>query len=343
MARQQKATVPIPQDAMLAGLLQIYFSFAPAKILSTALQLKLFSHISAGHHTARAIARAARADERGIRMELDALVALELLEKRGGAYGLTPPSSRYLVRESPDYFGSMLEHDALWDAWTPLASVLRTGRPYRKVEQRKKAEEFFPALVRSLHIMNRGLAHRVAELLGAGKTRCGLRVLDIACGSGIWGIAMAEADSTARVVAQDFPGVLATTRRYVRRHQLGKQFEYLPGDLRKVNFGQGQFDVALLGNIVHSEGERSSRDLFRRLHRALKPGGRVVIIDMIPNDQRTGPAFPIFFALNMLVNTTKGDTYTLAEYKQWLGAAGFRQVRAVPIGSHSPAIIATRA
>ncbi len=343
MVKHATSSKPSPQDLMLARLLQMHFSFAPAKILSAALQLKLFSHIAAGHHTARAIAGAARADERGIRMELDALVALDLLAKRGGAYWLIPPSSRYLVRESPDYFGSMLEHDALWDAWTPLTSVVRTGRPYRKVEQRKKAEKFFPALVRSLHIMNCGPAHRLAELLGAGKTRHGLRVLDVACGSGIWGIAVAEADSTARVVAHDFPGVLATTRRYVRRHQLGKQFEYLPGDLRKVNFGQGQFDVALLGNIVHSEGERSSRDLFKRLHKALKPGGCVVIIDMIPNDQRTGPAFPIFFAINMLVNTANGDTYTLAEYRQWLAAAGFRQVRPAPIGSHSPAIIATRA
>ena len=343
MAQQAKPKPSSPQDAALARLLHLHFSFAPAKILSSALQLKLFSHMAAGHHTAEAIARAARADQRGIRMELDALVALDLLEKRGGVYGLTPLARRYLVRESPDYFGSMLENDALWDAWTPLASVIRTGRPHRKVDQRKRAEQFFPALVRSLHIMNRGPAHRVAELLGAGKKRHGLQVLDVACGSGVWGIAIAEADSTARVVAQDFPGVLSTTRQYLRRHGVRNQFEFLPGDLRTVDFGRGQFDVALLGNIVHSEGARSSRDLFKRLYKALKPGGYVVIIDMIPNDQRTGPAFPVFFAINMLVNTTSGDTYTLAEYRQWLAAAGFRQVRPVPIGSHSPAIIASRA
>jgi ubiquinone/menaquinone biosynthesis C-methylase UbiE len=342
MANQTKPKKAFPQDAMLSRLLHLQFSFAPAKILSSALRLKLFSHIAAGHHTAKAIARAAHTDERGTRMELDALVALDLLSKRDGTYRLTPLASRYLVRESPDYFGSMLEQDALWNAWTPLASVLRTGRPYHRVEQRKKAESFFPALVRSLHIMNRGPAHRVAELLGAGKTRHGLRVLDVACGSGVWGIAVAEADSTARVVAHDFPGVLATTRQYVRRHGVTKQFEFLPGDLRAVDFGQRNFDVALLGNIVHSEGERSSRELLKRLHQALKPGGCVVIIDMIPNDQRTGPAFPIFFALNMLVNTTQGDTYTLSEYKQWFAAAGFRQVRSVEIGSHSPVIIAMR-
>ncbi len=324
-------------------LLHMYFSFAPAKILSTALKLRFFSHMAAGSHTARAVAKAARTNERGTRMMLDALTALDLLSKRSGKYRLTPTASRYLVRESPDYFGSMLEHDALWDAWTPLASIVRTGRPYRKVEQQKKAEKFFPALVRSLHIMNRGPANSVAQMLGAGTSRHGLQVLDVACGSGVWGIAMAEADRAARIVAQDFPGVLATTRQYVRRHHVGNQFEYLPGDLKTVDFGTRRFDVALLGNIVHSEGERSSRQLFKRLHRAIKPGGCVAIIDMIPNDLRTGPPFPIFFAINMLTNTTDGDTYTMAEYKQWLTAAGFRRVQTAPIGTHSPAIIATRA
>lgn len=340
MAKQPN---PLSNDAMLEKLLHINFSFAPAKVLSTAVQLKLFSHIAAGHQTAAAVAGAARAKERGVRMVLDALVVLELLGKRNGAYRLTPIARRYLVRESPDYFGSMLEHDVLWDAWTPLVSIVRTGRPHRRVEQRKKAEKFFPDLVRSLHIMNRGSAARVAELLGAGKANRGLRVLDLASGSGVWGIAIAQADPTAGIVAHDFPGVLSTTRRYVRHHRVARQFEYLPGDLRQVDFGTGRFDVALLGNIVHSEGERSSRQVFKRLHRALRTGGRVVIIDMIPNNDRTGPAFPLFFALNMLTNTTDGDTYTFAEYKKWLTAAGFRNVRAVPIGSHSPAIIATRA
>lgn len=337
-----KAKPSHDEEAFPERLVHMYFSFAPAKILSTALQLKIFSHIAAGADTAQAVAKAARTGERDTRMVLDALTALNLLVKRGGKYRLTPTASRYLVRESADYFGSMLEHDALWDAWAPLASIVRTGRPYRKVEQQKKAEKFFPALVRSLHIMNRGPANSVARLLGAGTTHHGLQVLDVACGSGVWGIAVAEADRTAHIVAQDFPGVLATTRQYVRRHKVKTQFDYLPGDLKSVNFGAGRFDVALLGNIVHSEGERSSRQLFKRLHRAMKPGGRVAIIDMIPNDQRSGPPFPIFFALNMLTNTTEGDTYTMAEYKQWLTAAGFHRVRAAPIGSHSPVIIATR-
>ena len=167
-------------------------------------------------------------------------------------------------------------------------------------------------------------------------------MLDVAAGSGVWGIAFAEADAEARVTAQDFPGVLPTTREYVRRHGLEERFDFLAGDLREVDFGEGRYDVAVLGNIVHSEGEDSSRDLFRRLRRALKDGGRIVVIDMLPNDARTGPPYQLIFALNMLVNTERGDTYTLAEYTAWLNDAGFARVETADIGSHSPAVIGHR-
>jgi ubiquinone/menaquinone biosynthesis C-methylase UbiE len=160
----------------------------------------------------------------------------------------------------------------------------------------------------------------------------------VACGSGVWGIAVAEADPTARVTMQDFPGVLNHTRKYVQRHKVADRCDYLAGDLKKADFGSERYDVALLGNIVHSEGEASSRDLFRRLHRALRPQGRLVVIDMVPNDERTGPPVPLLFALNMLVNTAEGDTYTLAEYTHWLKEAGFARIETADIGSHSPLV-----
>src|SRR5947209_20423306 len=104
-----------------------------------------------------------------------------------------------------------------------------------------------------------------------------MSVIDIACGSGIWGIAVAEADKEARITAQDFPGLFETTRAYLKRHGVEDRYDFLPGDLKEVDFGENRYDLALLGNIVHSEGEASSQDLFKRLYRALKPGGRMVI------------------------------------------------------------------
>lgn len=320
-------------------LMQMSFSFAPSRILSSAVQLDIFSHIAAGNHSVNEIAAASGASTRGTAMLLDALASLGLLVKADGRYELTPVTETFLVRSSPSYAGTMMENDHLWNSWAQLTQVVRTGEPARAVEEQALAEEFFPMLVRSLHVMNTVPARRLAEALGAGTTHRGLSVVDVACGSGIWGIAVAEADREARITAQDFPGVFNVTREFIKRHNVEDRFEFLPGNLREVDFGRERYDLALLGNIVHSEGERSSRDLFRRLHDALRPGGRIVVIDMIPNDERTGPPFALMFAINMLVNTQEGSTYTLSEYTDWLKGAGFSRVETADIASHSPAII----
>jgi len=233
----------------------------------------------------------------------------------------------------------LMEQDALWESWGHLTDVIRSGQPLHRVEAQGVAEQFFPLLVRTLHVLHRDRARRLARALGVGNPRKGLRVIDIACGSGVWGIAVAEADPEARVTAQDFPAMLAVTREYLKRHGVEQQFDFLPGDLNMVDLGQDQYDLALVGNIVHSEGERSSRNLLQRVYRALRPGGRVVIIEVLPNDDRTGPPFPVFFALNMLLHTEHGDTFTLSEYTRWLTEAGFARIETADIGSHSPLIV----
>lgn len=328
---------PVPLDPEV--LHQISFSFMSSRVLSAGLQLGVFSHLAAGKSTAQEVAQAAGASERGTRMLLDALVACQLLAKKDARYELIPLAARFLVRESPDYLGLAMEQEREWKSWGHLTEAIRSGQPLQRVEAQERAEQFFPLLVRTLHVLHRDRARQMARALGVGNSRKGLRAIDIACGSGVWGIAVAEADPDARVTAQDFPAMLAVAREYLKRHDVEKQFDFLAGDLNEVDFGADRFDLALLGNIVHSEGEESSRKLFERLYRALRPGGRVVLIEMIPNDERTGPPFPIFFALNMLLNTERGDTFTLAEYTRWLQQAGFARVETADIGSPSPLVV----
>lgn len=319
---------------------QMWFAFAPSCVLLAGVQLDVFSHLAAGNGTAAEVARAAGATERGTRMLLDALAGLALLSKQDGRYELAPLAAEYLVRGGPNYVGSVLETNYLMDSWSRLADTIRTGRASHRLEGQRDAERFFPVLIRSLHVMNRQQSRRLAAALGTGTTRQGLHVLDVACGSGVWGIAIAEADPRSRVTANDFPAVLETTREYLRRHDVERQFDFIPGDLKEADFGESRFDLAVLGNVLHTEGKASSRDLLRRVGRALKPGGRVVVLEMVLNDERTGPPFPLLFALNMLVHSTEGDTFTLAEYMDWLKEAGFNKVETVEIGGPSPAIIA---
>ncbi len=321
-------------------LMQMGWSFAPSRVLTTAVQLGLFSLIQAGHKTAPALVRATGASGRGLGYLLDALCALGLLSRNGENYGLKALSERFLVKESPDYIGAMWEKDWLWESWGGLTQAVRTGQPRIRVEQEAQAGQFFPDLVRTLHVINRAPASRAARALGVAEPDCGLRVLDVACGSGVWGIAFAQANSRSHITAQDFPALLEVTRGYLIRHGVEAQYDFLPGDLRQADFGEARYDLALLGNIVHSEGEHASRELFGRLHRALRRGGRLAIIDMVPNADRTGPPYPVLFALNMLVHTLEGGTYTLEEYDRWLTGAGFARVETADIGSHSPMIVA---
>ena len=323
-------------------LLQLSFSFMPARVLMTAAQLNVFTHIAEGKRTADEIASAENASPRGLRMLLDALTVSELLTKSDDSYELAPLAAQCLVKGKDDYIGELWESDEMWKGWGALTEIIREGKPRHYVETQEAAEKFFPILVKSLHVVNREPARLTAEAIGAGTTRKGLNVLDVACGSGVWGIAVAEADKEAKLTMQDFPVVLEDTKKYLDRHGVLDRADFIAGDLKEVDFGTERFDVALLGNIVHSEGEESSRDLFKRIHSALKPNGKIVIVDMIPNDERTAPPFPLFFALNMFIHTSVGDTYTLAEYTEWLKEAGFTKIETADIASHSPLIIGVK-
>ena len=327
-----------------AALMQIQFSFAASRILLTALELDVFTPLASGEKTAAELVDATGYSARGLPMLLDALVPLGLLSKRDGRYALTPLSQKCLVKGAPAYIGAALvpAHRQMLASWGQLAESVRTGKPYAVVEEQKAAEEFFPDLVRWLHVSNSEPAGRLAEALKS-KTAKNPVVLDVACGSGIWGIRFAQAEPTAQVIANDYPKVLDTvTRGYVERESVAPRYRYAPGDIKQAQVPRESCDLILLGNIVHSEGEAASRAIFRKCFELLKTGGVVAIIDMIPNDERTGPPFALIFALNMLVNTAKGSTYTLPEYRNWLAEAGFSEVSTVDVASHSPVIVARK-
>jgi ubiquinone/menaquinone biosynthesis C-methylase UbiE len=125
-----------------------------------------------------------------------------------------------------------------------------------------------------------------------------------ACGE----LRFAEAESDARITAQGLPKVLEQAQKYLDRHGIANRYDFLPGDLHKVEFPAGKCDLATLGHIVHGDSEVAARQLFKRLQPWFKPGGRFAIIDMIPNDERSGPPVPLIFALNYVGAYRRGIT-----------------------------------
>ena len=324
------------------SLLQLHFSFTASRALTAAVQLGVFTPLTEGGRTAEALAALLETSPRGMRMLLDALTALELLEKRGSHYELAPISDEYLVAGRPGYIGTMFESEVGWCAWGSLTEAIRNGAPVQQIESESGAAEFFPKLLPSLHVLNQEPARKMAESLGIGSSLKGARTLDIAAGSGVWGIAVAAADPAATVTALDFSAVLEITKRYVEERSLSEQFKYLPGDLNTTPLAASSYDLILLGNILHSEGAASSKQLLQRAYQSLCPGGRVAIVEIVPNDLRSAPPFPLLFALNMLVHTLHGDVFTIAEITAWLSEAGFAHVSTSDIGTSSPLIVGVK-
>jgi 3-hydroxy-5-methyl-1-naphthoate 3-O-methyltransferase len=168
-----------------------------------------------------------------------------------------------------------------------------------------------------------------------------VRVLDLAAGSGVWGIAMAQGSEKVSVTAVDWPEVIPVTRKTVSRFGLAGRFSYVEGDLLQVDFGSG-YNLATLGHILHSEGRERSQALIKKTFQALAPGGTIAVAEFLVNEDRTGPVNALFFAVNMLVNTDTGDTYSFEEISSWLEAAGFTDARKLDAPGPSPLILATR-
>lgn len=321
-------------------LMDTAWGFTRTQILKTGVELDIFTQIDKGYTNSKALAQAIGASERGVRILLNALVGLKVLEKTEEQYQLTEGARIFLSRSSPAYMGEWLLHvNQLMPAWAHLTEIVRSGNPQQQVEGDGDRGEFFSKLVAGLFTMNAPGAQAAAKTM-VGQ-RSGLRILDIGAGSGVWGIAFAERDPLARVTLVDYPKVLAIATQFVTQHGFAGRFQYLAGNFREVDFGQVQYDVAILGHICHSEGARNTKTLFQRIRRGLKPGGQLLIAEFLVDEDRKVETFPLLFAVNMLVNTEEGDTFTLSELRAWLEEAGFKSVETLEAPAPSPLIVAT--
>jgi ubiquinone/menaquinone biosynthesis C-methylase UbiE len=322
-------------------ILQTMWGYAPPIILATAARLGLFDALDQGPQTAAEVARQTKTSDRGVRPVLNALVGLQFLAKSGkNQYALTPEAATFLVSGKPGYLGGMMQHVGrdLVPQWLALPNVVQTGQPAQSVN-REDGAKFFETLVVGLFSMNYPAAQAVGKELAGAKPR---KILDVAAGSGVWGIGIAQQSPGSSVTAVDWPNVLEVTKRFAAEHGMADRFSYIAGDMQAVEFGTG-YDLAVLGHILHSEGEKKSHTLLKKVANALAPGGRIAIAEFLVNQERTGPPMGLFFAINMLVNTKEGDTYSFEEISQWLTEAGFTNPRKIDPGGPGSVIVAQKA
>lgn len=342
----------VPEQPTSQRLIQLTSGFAPL-IVGAAVQHRVFDLLERGPRTAEQVASESGASLRGIRAVMNALIGLKFLSKDdGGRYVLTAESSAYLVRGKPQFLGAQLDElqvrwrataaeTGRWRMWLDINDVVRTGRPAAPVNLEQHGGEYFKGFVETLFASNYPAARTLAESLSIAENERPDRVLDLAAGSGVWGIALARKSPRVTVTAVDWPGVLEITRTVVKRCGLLHRFEFVPGDLQAVDFGVGH-NIAILGHILHTEGAIRSLALLKRTFDALRPGGIVVIADFLVNEDRTGPPLGLIWAVNMLVQTEEGDTFSFGEIAGWLCEVGFTTPRLLENSGPSPLILATK-
>jgi len=335
---------PTPPELSPERLGQMAWGYAVPLIVEAALEARLFDLLSKGEKTAEQLASEAGASARGLRMIANALTSIELLKKDPrGRYSLTPESAAFLVTTSPGFRGGIFRHISrqLLPAWMKLPETVKTGKPPQAVNQQGPGSEFFQQFVEDIFPMSLGSAQALGQSLKIPQSPAPVRVLDLAAGSGVWGITLAQMSPRVTVTAVDWPDVLPATKRVAEKHGVSDRVTLVAGDLLEAAFGTGHH-IATLGHIFHSEGEARSRALAKKTYEALAPGGTIAVAEFIANDDRTGPPNAMIFAVNMLVNTDHGDTFTLPEMTSWLTEAGFKNVRTLEVPGPAPLILATK-
>jgi 2-polyprenyl-3-methyl-5-hydroxy-6-metoxy-1,4-benzoquinol methylase len=322
---------------------QMAWAYSAPLILEAGIRNRVFDVLDEGPKTVAQVAAATGASERGLAILMNALVGFEFLGKDAEQrYGLTPESAAFLVTTKPSFQGGIIKHcsEQLIPAWLQLNQIVASGAPTRAVNSPEGAE-FFEGFVADIFPISYQAAQVAAGALGIENSSAPVKVLDIGTGSGVWGIAMAQKSPKVTVTAVDWPNVLNVTRKMTQKFGVADRFQYVAGNLEEVDFGKG-YNVATIGHILHSEGPERSRQLLRKVSDALAPGGTVVIAEFLVNPERTGPLNGLIFAVNMLVNTEKGDTFSFEEIRGWLEAAGFADVRSLEAPAPSPLILATK-
>ena len=333
-----------PSPVTPQHLMQTVWSFMQPLALDAAIQNHVFDVLDAGPKTLEEVSHATGASLRGLAAVMNLLVGIQFLAKTtDGRYSLTPESSAFLVTTKPGYHGGFVHQivSGLITDFLPLSEIVRTGKPVESHVDSPHAAGFFEELVGNILPIAYPGARVVAEALGVSRAVQPVSVLDIGAGSGVWGIALAQASPHVRVTAVDLPGVLPVTRKIAQQFGVAGQFTCAGKDIFQDDLGSG-YSVATLGHILHMASPDRNRFLLKNIFRALAPGGTLVIGEFIVNEDRTGPVEPLAFAVNMLVHTEQGNAYTLGEIRSWLQEAGFVNVRTLAAPAPSPLILANK-
>lgn len=319
MAEAQAGRQPSP-----ALLFDTFNAYQRTQAIKTGIELGVFTIIAEGHTTARAIAEECGASERGTRVLCDFLVISGFLTKDGNNYSLTPDTATFLDKHSPTYMGTVSEFilsPQLIENFNHLTEAVKKGGTAGDTKPLEPDHPMWVRFARAMAPMTVMPSQLMAHLADPAKDQK-LRVLDIAAGHGLYGLAFAKQNPQVEITAVDWPNVLEVAKENAESAGVADRFRTIPGSAFDVDYGTG-YDIALLTNFLHHFDVETCEKLLRKVHASLAENGRAVTLEFVPNDDRVTPAQAAAFSMTMLGMTPAGDAYTFAELDQMFRNAGF--------------------
>ncbi len=311
---------PERQLAALQTYFQLMEMNGAARIYHVAQELGVFRALADGAVTAADVAAACGLQEAPVGLLLDGLSALGTVVSTDGSYS-PAPVAQFLAgnyRNLGDEY------------WGFLPTFLRTGTPLAKMDSTEQSEEQYVQQVSALAWMMTPAAEAFAQMLGIGTTRKSLDILDVGGGSGIWSLTCAQHDADTTVTVSDWPAIVDIAAGFAKRMDLGDRFAVIPGNYHEVNLGSEAFDLAIVANVTHIETPDGNIDLFRRIRDALRSGGEIAIVDVMPA-QPQGRLSASLYALGLGLRTESGRVHSPEALQQYLSAAGFESGPVQPI------------
>jgi ubiquinone/menaquinone biosynthesis C-methylase UbiE len=296
-------------------------AYQPACVMLAAAELDVVGMLARGPRSAGELADVIRSDERATIILADALTALGLLEKRGEVYSPAPGVAELFVEDEPGSVVPMLRHQAnCLRSWAQLAEVVRSGRPHERPPSVRGASGDQSAFIEAMEVASREIA---AEVVAGLAPLVFEHLLDVGGGPGTWTVAFLRANRQARATLYDLPEVIPIARKHIESAKLSDRVSFVEGDFTVDEALLSGADLIWISAIAHQNSRQQNREIYAKAYRALRPGGRIMIRDIVMDETRTTPTFGAMFAVNMLVNTEGGRTYSLQETTEELRHAGF--------------------
>jgi ubiquinone/menaquinone biosynthesis C-methylase UbiE len=322
----------------IESLLEIGWAYWRSQVLFAGVELGVFELLQEGDKESAKIAKKLGTDPRATEMLLNALVALKLLSKKKNRYRNTPLTSQYLLKGATAYQGDRIRHlHNLWKRWERLQESIRTGRSALEEKEAEPDPQKVRDFMTSMHNYARLKSKRLLKRLNAKTFH---RLLDLGGGPGTYSIALARRNPKLKAVVYDLAPNLEIAREFIKEAGLQDRVTTQVGNFLEEDLGpEGAYDAILLSNVLHIYDPPTNVSILKKCHKALQPGGQVIVHDFLLDDSGTGPPFPAFFSLNMLLGTCSGACYRGAEIREWLSKAGFTGIKTRSLDKDSALII----